>query len=140
MMATYNWGVDKTYRADTDMNTDNSIYKFIVAASTEGYVKLAAANGVQVLGVLQNNPRAGEEATVRVMGFSKCKTDTAWSAIVCGSPLSCGSGGMAEAAFTTTACSYIVGRAEEAQVIATACVPIMIWLYGGFWKTSQTVA
>jgi len=47
-------------------------YHFVRTASTNGRVQLAnGSSGPMPLGILQNDPRDLEEATVRVMGTSK---------------------------------------------------------------------
>lgn len=61
---------DIGFTADTDLTARQ--YHFVTVASTAGYVKLATgASNPTVLGVLQNSPSAGQEARVRVLGFTK---------------------------------------------------------------------
>ena len=62
--------VDIGFTADVDLTTKQ--YLFVTPASTQGNVKVATgASNPTVLGVLQNSPSAGQEARVRVLGFSK---------------------------------------------------------------------
>ena len=64
------------FKADTDLsaavNTAGSnLYRVVAAASTSNNIKLATgASNPYPLGVLQNSPSAGQEAEVRVLGFS----------------------------------------------------------------------
>jgi hypothetical protein len=122
-MASYNWGVDKTYIASADM--------------TSSQVKVAATAGVYAIGILQNNPKSGEEATVRVMGYSKVHAEGG-TAITCGSYISTGSLGECIAATSTTACAYILGRAEE-TLSSGADVMIMVNMFGTPLRTSTYV-
>jgi len=109
-MATYNYGIDLPFRADVDM--DNYQYHFVVAASTAGYVKPASASRAQVLGVLQNDPSAGDAATVRVFGVSKVVAEAA-SAITYGQVLTSSSRAMAQT-MVPSASMYSAGMALEA--------------------------
>jgi hypothetical protein len=133
-MATYNWGVDKTYRAESDMVNDT--YKFVVSATTAGYIKLAAAEGINAIGVIQNNPRAGEECTVRVVGFTKIVGNGNNVAITAGSFISCASDGMVYPACSATGSGYVLGRAEE-TLSTGSNVPIMCFLYPGPFRLTQ---
>lgn len=61
---------DIPFIADTDLTQQQ--YRWVTAASTAGYVKLATgASNPAPIGILQNSPSAGQEARVRVVGFSK---------------------------------------------------------------------
>lgn len=110
-MATYAWGVDYTFLADVDLNSYQ--YRFVKAASTAGYVELQATAGASVMGVLQNDPRAGEEATVRVLGFSKVQADAA-SALSIGGFVKAGSTGLALGYDTMTASTMALGKSYTA--------------------------
>ena len=48
-----------------------SQYKAVKLASTAGQVKLATATSDAVLGILQNDPAAGEPAVVAILGESR---------------------------------------------------------------------
>ncbi len=72
-MATYDVGFDRTFIAATDLSAKQ--YRFMIAGSVAGECTIAATAGGSVLGVLQNDPSAAEEARVRVLGFSKVLTD-----------------------------------------------------------------
>jgi hypothetical protein len=111
-MAVYNWGVDKTFIADVDMNTAQ--YKFVTAASTgDRYVKAATVAGGSSFGVLQNDPRAGEEATVRVWGFTKVMANANASALAFAKFVKSGSDGMACGAANLAASDNALGMSME---------------------------
>lgn len=109
-MATYNFGVDYPFKAAVDLS--NYQYRFVSAGSVSGEVTLAAL-GASVLGVLQNDPVAGEEATVRWFGSTKVMAN-AGSAITYGGLLKSGSDGMAWGYASPTASVYAAGVAMEA--------------------------
>jgi hypothetical protein len=83
-MATYDWGVDRSFKAAMDLSACQ--YRFVAAGSVAGEVTGLVTVGAQSIGVLQNKPRSGEEATVRVLGFSKVCSDSSsnptWGAFV----------------------------------------------------------
>jgi hypothetical protein len=111
-MATYNWGVDKTFIALDDLSDKQ--YRF-VHASGAGYVSLAVTTAGSVLGVLQNDPVAGEEAQVRMIGFTKVmsNTEAAASLIYFGSPITTASDGMARGLNSITASFFSAGLSME---------------------------
>ncbi len=69
-------GHDLTFTSDANLSS-TGLYRFVVAASTTGYAKLAATAGGSVLGICQNNPAAGQPMVVRVAGTSKLEIDSA---------------------------------------------------------------
>jgi len=111
-MATYNWGVDKTFIALDDLSSYQ--YRF-VHASGAGYVSLSVTAAGSVLGVLQNDPVAGEEAAVRMIGFTKVMSncESAASPLVFGSFVKSGSDGMATGAANPAASSFTAGVSME---------------------------
>ena len=114
-MATYNWGVDKSFIAGEDMSA--SQYYFVIpVASAAGYVEIAGTAAASVLGVLQNDPVAGEEAQVRMMGFTKvrCNAESAASPLVFGGLVKSASDGMATGALNPAASSITAGVSMEA--------------------------
>ena len=112
-MANYRQGFDTSYIADVDISA--SQWYFVVAASTNGHVTISSTAGGSALGVLQNNPKAGEEATVRFFGYSKVRANSEDA----GSPLNnmsyvkSGSHGMAVGYVNATASQWALGRGEE---------------------------
>ena len=123
-MATYDWGVDRTFTAATDLG--NYQYSFVIAGSVKGECAVVTTAGGSIIGVLQNRPRAAEEATVRVVGFSKVKTQTdggasptTWGGFVMtdavGCAIGCGVGALAASTFSA-------GISYDAYATATGCV------------------
>lgn len=63
-------GADLTFKADVDL--DGVQYYFVRASSTAGNVQVAnGASNPTPVGILQNAPKAGQEARVRVLGPTK---------------------------------------------------------------------
>src|SRR3990167_8376696 len=61
---------DATFKADVDIS--GSQWYVVMPASVAGGVQRATgASNPGPLGILQNSPSLGQEATVRMMGFSK---------------------------------------------------------------------
>ena len=112
-MANYRQGFDTTYIADVDISA--SQWYFVVAASTNRHVTISTTAGGSALGVLQNNPVAGEEAVVRYFGYSKVRANAEAAA----SPISntgyvkSGSDGMATGYVNAAASVWALGRGEE---------------------------
>ncbi len=97
-MATYG---GKAYYASFKSNADLSAKQWycVASGSVGGEVKLGTgASGPGIIGVLQNDPQAGEEALVNLMGITKAaaygaaQNGTA-TAITYGDMLLCGSDG-----------------------------------------------
>ena len=107
-MATYNFGIDKSFTAA--INLSGSQYQFVKAGSVAGEVTLNGTDGGSCLGVLQNDPLAGDEAVVRVFGFSKVKanTESGASPLNYASFIKSGSDGRARGYVTPTAGSAFV--------------------------------
>lgn len=112
-MATHNWGLDLTFTAAVDLSA--SQYYFVKAGSIAGEVTIANTAGGSVLGVLQNDPKAAEEATVRVLGSTRVRSnsESAASAITFGNLVKCGSHGMAVGYNSNTASTFAAGIALE---------------------------
>ena len=86
---------DIGYTADADLTAKQ--YHFVTVASTAGNVKTATgASNPTVLGVLQNSPSAGQEARVRVLGYTKIVGENGACNLTYGSFLTSGSDGQAE--------------------------------------------
>lgn len=61
---------DCTFVADADLTAKQ--YHYVMPASTPGNVQIATgASNPAPIGVLQNSPSAGQEASVRALGFTK---------------------------------------------------------------------
>jgi hypothetical protein len=120
-MATYGGTfVQLPFRADVDFNTHQ--YKFVCAASTAGYVKVGTgASNPFAFGVVQNDPRPNEEATVRFGGISKVLA--IGGGIGYGGWVQCGSTGAAE---TATAGSAVAGMALEALATGSGYISVLL--------------
>ena len=69
------WVWDETFEADSDLSAYQ--YHAVMTGSAAKLVKLATGgSGPVPLGILQNDPDVGEEATVRIMGITK-----AWASV-----------------------------------------------------------
>ncbi len=70
--------LDLTFKAGEDLSEKRYYFVYL---SDDHTVSLCASGHVNAIGVLQNNPKSGEEALVRVLGTSK---------VVSGTPISAG--------------------------------------------------
>ena len=84
-------------------------YHAVILATTARKVKIASAATQQVLGILQNDPVAGEPASVVAAGMTKAYSG---AAVVAGTLLTSNSTG--QLITSTTANNKIVGRAITA--------------------------
>lgn len=99
--------VKESFIADADLSAKQ--YYFVMAASTAGKVQLATgASSPAPIGVLQNKPKAGSEATVAISGITKVIGNGA-TAITYRDYLTSGSNGQA-----VVAGSAMHGQALEA--------------------------
>lgn len=116
-MAKYQGGltVDLSLIANADLSAKQ--YHFVTAGSVAGEVKACSTAAGSVLGVLQNDPKQGEEATVRIMGptLLTIDTDAGASAVTYGGFLTCASQGMARGNNPVYAtCCFVPAIALEA--------------------------
>ena len=131
-MATYNYGIDKTLIAAVDLSSYQ--YYVMVAGSTAGECTVATGHGASAIGILQNDPTAGEEAVVRVFGFSKVRatTEAAASTLKAWNPVKSSSTGMITGFVTSTAGSanwqlglstetYSTGSGAYLEMFVTPC-------------------
>jgi len=114
-MATYSGnGLTGTFIADVDLSSYQ--YYLVAAASTAGKVKLSATAAGSIIGVLQDDPVAGEECNVVVFGPSKAlasSEDTA-SPLTYGGFVKSGSGGKATGFANPDACAWAAGYTLQA--------------------------
>ncbi len=111
-MANYNFGIDLPFSASGDLST--ALYKFVKPATTAERVLLAnGGSNPAPLGVLQNNPRSGEEAAVRVFGVTQVYGSSACGNIGYGDWLTSGSDGQAVLAGAAGAGSAIHAMALD---------------------------
>jgi hypothetical protein len=91
-----------------------AVYSTGVATNGLGYVALCitSTNGAnRAIGVLQNDPAAGQAADVRLLGITKWATSATVSA---GALVTCGTDGTALSATTTA--HVVLGKALSASV------------------------
>jgi len=85
-------------------------YYFVKAGSVVGEVAAAATAAGSALGVLQNDPKTGEEAAVRVLGTTKLRVTSEASA----SPVTYG--GFIKSSSTGMGCGHINPAASSFNV------------------------
>jgi hypothetical protein len=107
-------GIDLPLSASGDLNSYQ--YRFVALTSNRKVLGATGASNPTPLGVLQNDPRDGEEATVRVGGTSLIYAE-AVTAINVGTPLISGSTGMARPAVVSS--SAVSAVALEALASGT---------------------
>jgi len=133
-MATYNYQITKTYKAAVDLSA--SQYYLVKAGSVDGECNINGTLSGSVIGVLQNDPKAGEEATVCVYGFTKvyANTESGASPLTYGGWVKSGSHGQAIGCTNiTNASMYYAGIAQEA--LATGCGVLVEILFTGPMRT-----
>jgi len=86
-------GITLPFVAATDMN--NYQYRFVKAHTTKGQFAVAAGSGTQVLGVLQDDPAAGDAGAIRNSGTTMVYADASGSAIAINDYVTSGSDGQA---------------------------------------------
>lgn len=129
-MADYTgWVWDATFLADVDFSTCGQ-HRFVKAASTQGYVALMTTAGGDPLGVLQNNPKAGDAAVVRLAGTTLLSFDSASAATV-GGYVKTGSDGQGLGYANVSASVFAVGKALEALSSGSG-VKVEVLLTDGF--------
>lgn len=88
-------------------------YRFVALANQSGRVQAQrAVVGDRVMGILQNNPVAGDTATVAIGGVSKC---VAGGTILAGASVTSDAQGRATSTLTGT--DFRAGVAQEAAVV-----------------------
>lgn len=114
-------GFTFTRVAGADLSSDQ--YKYVKLSTTDTVILCAAATDVPV-GILQNAPTSGQEATIMVTGISKVNSDAALSI---GNLIGTSADGQADAKTAgTDTTQYVVGVVLEASgaagELATATV------------------
>lgn len=112
--------LDFSFKAAEDLS--NYQYHFVTIDSN-GEVALMNAIGDYLLGVLQNAPASGEEATVRIYGISKVVASGALTpgALVNAEFVSTSDNGKAEATTTAseTVCGVVLGASGAEDDLAS---------------------
>ncbi len=124
-MAYYSgFGIDIPFSASGDLNSYQ--YCFVKCASTNWRVDVATGACLPVaIGVLQNDPQSGQEASVRVAGITKVYCD-AGGAITYGQLVTAGSNGKLQTT-ATGGSAGIMGIALEADSSGCGCISMYLW-------------
>ena len=114
-------GFSFTRVAGADLSSDQ--YKYVKLSTTDTVILCAAATDVPI-GILQNAPASGAEATIMVTGISKVSSDAALSI---GNQIGTSADGQADAKTAgSDTTEYVVGVVLEASsganALATATV------------------
>ena len=114
-------GFSFTRVAGADLSSDQ--YKYVKLSTTDTVILCAAATDVPI-GILQNAPASGAEATIMVTGMSKVSSDAALSI---GNQIGTSADGQADAKTAgSDTTEYVVGVVLEASsgagALATATV------------------
>lgn len=128
-MAVYQWGFDATFIADADLTSWQ--YRLVTVASTAGYIKAATGgSNPGPVGVLQNSPSLGQEAQVRVFGFTKLVgRDDGTCNMAYGRYFSASNGGQA---YVPAAGSNLIGRWYDSGITtANASAIGQAFFFGG---------
>ncbi|KKM62912.1 hypothetical protein LCGC14_1516850 [marine sediment metagenome] len=110
----YSDGISEVpFLADEDLTAYQ--YKLVKPASAEGYVEPFDHDGIGSgsafpVGVLVNDPSAGQEASVKTIGFTKVKGRVAACNLTSGAWVRAASDGLVEAASVTVDADAIMGR------------------------------
>lgn len=121
---------ERSYKAETDLST--SQYRIVELSGTDQVDVCDNAADVPH-GVLQNDPKIGEEATVMLMGVSKVVTDgTVNGGITVGATL--GTGATGKAIRKSADADFVLGEALDAS---TADGVIIRILMTGKWQRAS---
>jgi hypothetical protein len=99
----------------------SSQYKVVQLESTAGLVKVGTSATSTLIGVLQNDPAAGEEALVQVSGIARCLAE---ASVTIGSFVTCSSTGRAKT--TTTSDHRVFGMAIDASGSAGDLIRVLL--------------
>lgn len=128
--------VDLSFTSAADLSAEANQYKF-VKLDANGEVVLCTAAGESAIGVLQNRPKLGEQATVRAVGVSKVQADAALNE---GDRIATSADAQAKAASAlvqaTGAASNVLGIALTAPSAAGVLFSAYINVVGGIVPTS----
>lgn len=102
----------RSYEAGSDLSTKQF---YAVKLTAAGIVDVCSAETDISIGILQNNPAAGESASVMKLGDSKA---SAAGVIAVGDLLGVDANGQVESLTAPAATRYVIGHAEEAATAA----------------------
>ncbi len=114
MIVSYGVNTGNDFSFPTDIDLSAAQYCFVVLGA-DGNLDLAGANA-RAIGVLQNDPTAGQSGTVRLMGVSKV---TAGAAITQGALVASNASGEA-VAYTAATANTTTGVISGSQVLGIA--------------------
>ena len=110
-------------------------YYFVESAGSAAVGSVALANSGSAtyspLGVVQNEPASGDEATVRMMGSTKVVAAAPGTQILCGHWVTCnGSGQAAYTSVASLACGFALSNSDSSasSIIEMFFDPGMSWL------------
>lgn len=121
-MATQRLGENESFLAAADLRTAQYKLMEVTAADT---VNLANNAADKVVGILQNKPNQGQEASVALVGgpgISKVLSDGSGTAIAVNDPLKTNASGIAIKA--VTAGDWVIGHATEASSAANIIIGV----------------
>ena len=96
-------------------------YYVVQVSSTAGEVKVGTSATSKIIGVVQNDPAAGEAALVAAVGIAKCAAETS---VAYGDFLTCSSTGRVKT--TTSNNNFLVGKALAASSAAGDIIPVLL--------------
>lgn len=111
---------DESFKAENDLSAKQY---FIVEYSGVDQVDVADAAADRGIGVLQNKPKAGEAAQVRLLGISMVVSDGSGTAIVAGDYVGPNSSG--KAVKKATADYSVLGIAMDASAADGAVIRVL---------------
>ena len=112
----------RSYKAAADLSAKQF---YIVELTGTDQVNVANATTDTPIGVLQNDPKSGEAATVRHIGVSKVVSDGSGTAIVIGDNLGTGATGLAVK--KTANNDKVIGIALDASTAAGAIIRVLMF-------------
>lgn len=98
-----------------------SQFKIVKPSTTAGECKVGAAATDSIIGVVQNNPAAGEPAKIAVVGVCKVQAE---ASVAAGDHVACST--TARAKTTTTANNHVLGIALEASTTAGDIIKVAL--------------
>jgi hypothetical protein len=116
---------DQSYEAAADLSAEANQFKFVKQDATGKVVAIAAITDIPV-GILQNRPKLGEMATVRVWGSSKVQADAALATP--GTVIGTSADGQADAKVLAEAgTEFVVGETVGIAAAAGEIIECRLW-------------
>lgn len=129
-MSGYRQGWDFPFKAGENFSTCGQ-YRWVTAGSVEDEVKLSTTAAGSVIGILQNNPQTGEEATVRMLGFSRAyaNAEDGGSPLTAGGHIKSGSDGMILGSIDFAASGYNSAGIALDAVSTGSAILVEVFVY-----------